>query len=234
MFNSGIKNDTHTGAISTEEAEQILYNANLRRNRFTRTRRSDYVLTSLAKCKCGANLVGDAGYYRCQNKCGAPKVKQERLEGTVIFGLLDEVLNEDTFQELKREIAKQSAHSKPHLNKKAIKSEIAKIEAGQRKLTKLLLSVKHNRSILEQIDTMEERRNDLQNTLSEIESRRSDFMSITGNKLREFIANCREGIKVGVPDKRKALMRSIIGHCDFLGDHVAIISPVTSKPINRG
>ena len=211
-----VREGTHKAAISTEQAEAIMQGAELRRSRFCQTGRTNYVLSALLKCRCGNSMVGDAGYYRCSKKCGAPKIKGETIERTVSKSMVEDILSEEVFKEILREVQTQSARSaKPATSKKSIQQEINRLVAGQRKLTKLLVSVSNNRPLLEEIDEMEERRVKLEAELSKASEAVDVDIAKSANRLRKFLQKCRSGVVDGNSDKRRGTLRTLIERCVF-------------------
>jgi len=72
-----ITENTHEAMISTEEANAILNNLDTR----SRThRKNKYLLSTQLVCDCGGYIQGNANYYSCQNRCGAPSFYHEPID----------------------------------------------------------------------------------------------------------------------------------------------------------
>lgn len=103
-----IKRDTHQAMITEEEAEILVKQREKQLKDKRRYRKSNYLLSGLVKCKCGANIEGNGGFYRCHVRCGNRTIKQETLENTVLESLFVEILITGYLEELQKEVIKMS------------------------------------------------------------------------------------------------------------------------------
>lgn len=99
--------DTHEALITDDEAHGILGQRESARAQRKRLRRNNYLLAGLLRCRCGANVVGDGGYYHCHVRCGARAIKQETLEQAVLAVLCQEFLTPETVAALKAKIDRE-------------------------------------------------------------------------------------------------------------------------------
>jgi hypothetical protein len=73
----------HEAMISDVQAETIMAQRALKRRSQQRGRRSPYLPSGLLRCVCGANFVGDAGYYKCHRRnegCDSRSIRHETIE----------------------------------------------------------------------------------------------------------------------------------------------------------
>ena len=219
----------HPAAITESEARTIMAMTK-KRSLGTRNRESGYALSGILKCSCGGNLVGDAGYYRCFGRCGGPKVKQKRIESTVLNGILETVLTDGVMTEIIGEVNKLAQSTGEHAREaKAIQKEIGAIRRQQDKLTDLLVEVRNQRPILDKIDALEDRRMALEGRLEEIRPVESRKLAADKSLLGKFLVDYSNNVKAADAGGKKALLNTFIDHMEFTGDEVKIFPALHSK-----
>ena len=223
-----IKQNTHEAMISDVEAETILAQRNIQRRDPRRNRVSSYILSGLVKCKCGANLEGNSGYYRCRERCGSRSIKQATIELAVLEALFNEILVPDYFEQLQTEVLKQSKTLTNSQNYQLISLEkqLKDVDRQINKFIELISETKHKRALLNKLDNLEEERILLKEQL-EIEKLNSHAPIINTdiNVLKKFISEYRQNLEIGEPETKKAILKSVIESATFDGEVLEIKKP---------
>lgn len=220
-----ITRDTHPAMISDEESRAILKQRDSQRKKQRRFRRNNYLLSTLLRCACGANIDGEGGYYRCHDRCGCRSIKQERLEEAVISLLFEEFLTNENIQDLKKEIEKQlEADNKGNNNLLAeLEKELKEIERQISEVVTLLPQVQHQRPLLARLDQLEE---DRISTVSRVEEEQDKeepmILRLSDIELAGFLENYRKNLEFGEAEKKKAILRSVIEYGVFDGTTLKI------------
>ena len=221
-----IKNNTHEAMISDIEAETILKQLEKQRKNRKRFRRNNYLLSGLIQCACGANIDGDAGYYRCHVRCGRRSIKKERLEEALLSLLFNEFLTPENILELREEIEEEylkNSKGNRHILDQ-LEKELRDTRRQISELVKLLPQVNHQRPLLEQLDILEEERVSLDDELQkQKDTAEPTLLRLNDEALDTFLEQYRTNLESGEPEKRKAILRSIIDHGIFDGETLKII-----------
>lgn len=220
-----IKRNTHEPMITDEEAETILRIRNVQKRRASRHRRNDYLLSCLVRCRCGANVHGDSGFYRCAKRCGVRSVKKEVLEVVALRALFDQFFTEDSLCRLQREVEELIAEQTPrqtHLAEQ-IRRELRQTERQISELTTLVTEIEHRRPLLERIDSLEATRQDLQLKLEDTaEPVRPQVVDTTCSECREFARRWWNDMDCGDVEKRKAILRQVVDRATFDGERLVL------------
>ncbi len=222
-----ITHNTHEAMITNEEAEAILKQRNKQRMTQKRRRTNSYLLSGLVKCGCGANMDGEAGYYRCHNRCGNRSVKQERIEKVVVELLFDKFLSAEILADLKNEIEKELATAKPSHDSylKGLKKELKEIERQISEIMDLVTQVNHKRPLLDRLDNLEENRTNLAETiqLKERKMEPAKILGLSEASIQLFIEQYRSKLESGNPERKKAVIRSLLDHTVLAGQQLTVV-----------
>lgn len=220
-----IKRDTHDAIVSEEVANAIVEMRAGRTRRSKRQRVNEYLLSGLLKCACGAPMHGNAGYYRCKDRCGNRSIKRETLDELVVETLLDDLLTEATVSEI-ADMADKHLKASPSRRGDALSAldgEIDGVDKEIAKLVELLTQVTHQRALLARLDGLEERRAELEAKANEIREstprRLVDAFASVGEFLNEF----RSGLADPDCEKRKGVVKSLVGEANLDGDELILI-----------
>ena len=211
--------------ITDEEAEAIFRNRDSQRQKATRYRRNNYLLSCLMRCSCGARIDGDGGYYRCHDRCGVRSIKKETLEHALTDALFYQFFTEDSFVRLQQEVEELFAEQqlKQIYLVEQIKREMRKTEKQITELTDLLTEIKHQRPLLERIDALEDRRLGLELQMSDAEEiARPRVLDMNDDDLREFAEQWRTDLTAGTMEKRKSIFRQIVDSATFDGNELQV------------
>lgn len=220
-----IHRDTHEAAISDEEAEAVFRERDKQKKRQSRYRRNHYLLSCLVKCKCGANIDGAGGYYRCHNRCGIGSIKKETLERAVLDELFASVFTGAVVANLKAQIRRLFDENQPRQNhlRRQLRKEIKYVDSQIGELAGMLTEVKHRRPLIQRIDALEDERKELKLRLSDHEKvDRPQFLSMSQDDIDEFAAEWRTKLEGGTMDKRKAILRQLIDSATFDGEELLL------------
>ena len=220
-----IKHCTHEPMITDQEAEAIFRNRDAQKLKVSRYRRNNYLMSCLMRCNCGAKVDGDGGYYRCHDRCGVKSIKKETLEHALIDTLFDQFFNEESFLLLQQEIEELFIEQQPKLTYLVdqIGRELRKTEKQITDLTGLLTEIKHQRPLLERIDSLEETRQDLELKLNDAkEVVKPQVLDMTPAELREFAEQWRTDLTSGTMEKRKAIFRQLVEEATFDGNELHV------------
>ena len=221
-----IHRNTHEAAISDEEAEAIFRERDKQKNRQSRYRRNHYLLSCLMKCKCGANVDGDGGYYRCHDRCGIRSIKKETLERAVLGELFDSIFTGKVLADLQAEIRRLFDENQPRQNHllQQLRKEIKDVDRQIGELAGMLTEVKHRRPLIQRIDALEDERQDLELRISDHEQvDRPKLLSMSEDDLDEFADEWRKKLEGGTMDKRKAVFRQLIESATFDGEELMLV-----------
>ena len=221
-----VKRCTHQPMITDEEAEAIFRNRDAQRRKASRYRRNDYLLSCLMRCSCGAKVDGDSGFYRCHDRCGVKSIKKETLEQALTDTLFKQFFTEESFALLQQEVEELFAEQQPKQTYLVdqIKRELRKAEKQIADLVDLLSEVKHQRPLLERIDSLEDRRQDLELQLDDAkEVAKPQVLDMTKGALREFAQQWRSDLTAGTMEKRKTIFRQLIESATFDGHELHIV-----------
>ena len=221
-----IHRDTHEAMITDEEAEAVLRQRTALRESGRRYRRNTYLLSGLLRCRCGANLDGDGGYYRCHVRCGNRSIKQETLEEAVTALLFAEFLTPDALKELMAEIDRELAAQGQSGNSyaEALRKELRDNERQITEIVGLLTQVKHQRPLLERLDGLEESRTRLTETLAETQGpiAEAPLQGLDEAGIGGFIECYRRNLDEGDPAQKKAALRSLLDRAVLDEDRVTV------------
>jgi len=220
-----INRNTHEAMITEEEAEAILASRHKQSKKQKRYTRKNYLLSSLAKCSCGASLDGESGYYRCHDRCGAKGIKQETLEQAVLNLILNELLSDNNLALLKDEIEIAQKSIKPAENhiKAQLEKEVKEIDRQVSELISLLTQIKNRTPLLERIDSLEDEKISLNKNLIEFKNDEGlETKIISGNDLDSFFKQYRKDMNNSNVEKKKAVIRNLVSDMVFDGDNLDI------------
>jgi len=226
-----IHRNTHEAMITDEEAEAIFRERQKQTRSSSRYRRNHYLLSSTMRCKCGARVDGDSGYYRCHDRCGVKGIKKETLERAVLDFFHDELFSDQNMLEIQAEVRLLFERRKPkQVSLTAqLRKEIRSIEKQIEDLASVLTEVKHRRPIIQRIDALEDERQSLELRLADLnEVEEPDILSMELRDLREFADQWREGLEGGTADKRKAVFRQLIDSASFDGMELNLVPNLTT------
>jgi len=127
---------------------------------------------------------------------------------------------------LKNEIENemQNRPASQHILLDELKKEFHAIELQIKEIVLLVSKVKHQRPLLERLDGLEDERIDIENKINKesiIDNKQ--FMDLSNDVLEDFIENYRNNLQAGEPEKKKAILRTIIDHGVFDGESLEII-----------
>ncbi len=221
--------NAHRAAITEDEARTLM-EMSRKRSHGPRRRDCGYFLSGLLKCGCGANLVGDGGYYRCHARCGRPKVKKERVEEATLGGVLDQILTDGVMTEVIGEVNKRvRGGGDREREMKAIRKEIGGIRRQQDKLTDLLTEVRNQRPLIDKIDALEDRRVALEQRLEAIRPEANGKLAADKRLLGKFLADYRDSVKAADPAGKRSLLGGLLDRVEFLGDEVRVFPALHSQ-----
>lgn len=227
-----IVRDTHPAMITDDQAERILENRRKSSETGRRQRKHDYLLAGLLRCKCGAAINGNVGYYRCKDRCGMRSVKKEALEGAVISALSSEFLTESVALGIQREARAYAKNFKTESERERdlLAQRIAQLDREISDLVAILSQLTNKRAVLERLDQLEVDRAQATERLTELTAGApAVFPEMTEGELAEFLDEFRKGLLDPDSEKRKALLRQLLDKAELEGDVVAL-SPRT-QPI---
>ena len=218
--------NTHEPMITDEEAEAIFRERDRQKVRQSRYRRNHYLLASLMRCKCGARMDGDGGYYRCRDRCGARSIKKETLERSVLDEMHGQLFTVDFLQELRQEVRELLEAEKPEQGHRAaqLNKAIRDIEREVGELAGLLAEVRHRRPLIERMDLLEDERQSLVVQLEQLEAdKKPGILEMSDSDLDDFADQWRTNLQSGTMDKRKAVFRQLIDTATFDGEELTIV-----------
>ena len=217
--------DTHEAIISDEVAEALIALRHGRSRKSSRQRVNEYLLSGLLKCACGAPMHGNAGYYRCRDRCGSRGIKRENVDNVVVATLLADLLTENAIQDLKRLTQEQFEHAEKHAegSSAALCAEIADVDRDIAKLVDLLPQVQHQRGLLAKLDQLEARRETLATKLAEVEDTEPNRILDSYATVKEFLAEFREGLADPNCELRKQVISCLIDEAELDGDDLTLI-----------
>lgn len=219
--------NTHEAAITVEEAEQLVATCEARKHIRPLTRNKGYILSSLMRCRCGGSMVGNAGYYRCRNKCGSPNIRQERAEAGVMQALFNDVLTVSVRRKLlKLTERKFGGRSAPAKRIAKLQRQQSAIEQKQDRLSELLSETEHTRPLLKKLEDLEVERGRIVAELSRATEVREVSRAGLDKNVDGFIENLRAELMRGDPEKKKALVRSVLCKVVFKDDCLNIYPAV--------
>ncbi len=221
-----IHRDTHEAAISDEEAEAIFRERDKQKNRQSRFRRNHYLLSCLMTCKCGSNIDGDGGYYRCHDRCGVRSINKGTLERAVLDEVFTNIFTGDALVELQTEIRTLFEANQPRQNHllQQLRKEIKDVDRQIGELAGMLTEVKHRRPLIQRIDALEDERQDLELRLTDHEKvDRPKLLSMSRADLDDFANEWRTNLEGGTMDKRKAVFRQLIESATFDGEELMLV-----------
>ena len=170
-------------------------------------------IDGLVTCQCGANMDGDSGFYRCQDRCGNRGIKKETLEKAVTDFLFNHFLSKESLLQLQDEIntlIKKSKQNKPQRSTQ-IEKEIASIEKQTSDLITMVQQLKHQRPILEKIDQLEEERVELVSMLEKVKSEEKPVLTkLTDSMIQSFLKNYKKQFQAADIEKKKGILRTMI------------------------
>lgn len=207
-----VKRDTHEPLISNEEAEAILKHCQQRRASQTRHRRSVYMLGSILECGCGARMEGNSGFYCCSKSCGMRGIKRETLDQAVLSAVIDKLVNLTMLVELRKQVQKECQNQARNLNSTQAHAEnqLREIEKEMRELSSLISKARHQRPILERMDSLEDERLRLEAQQKEYQPQKIE-RDLSDDALARFIKDFKSNLEQGDVERKKAMIRSVIG-----------------------
>ena len=92
------------------------------------------------RCKCGARIDGDGGYYRCHDRCGVRGIKKETLERAVLDCFHNELFSGESLADLQAETRRLLDTKQPQQNHliAQLKKEIRATESRIKELASSL------------------------------------------------------------------------------------------------
>lgn len=218
--------NTHEAAITVDEAKRLIATCEARKHNRPLTRNKGYILSSLMRCRCGGSMVGNAGYYRCRDKCGAPNIRQERAEAGVLKALFDDILTEGVYRKLLKHAERKHGGKGSSAKRVAeLKRQQSAIEKKQDRLSELLSETEHTRPLLKKIEDLEVERGRVVAELAKATEAREAASTGIGKNLDKFVGALRANLMEGDPEKKKALVRSAL-HKVVFEDNRLDIYPV--------
>jgi site-specific DNA recombinase len=220
-----ITHNTHEAMITEEEAESILQHLTQQRRKKRRNRKSTYLLSGIVHCSCGAHLEGNAGFYRCHDRCGKRSIKQDTLEHAVLDALYTEIITPENLLKLQQEVKQQigTQHTNHDHCAAALENELKDITRQINDIVQLITQVKHQRPLLERIDVLEESRLKVKEQLdAEQLVSNPPILDASLDLINEFIASYRENLQSGESYAKKAVIQSVIDRGVFDGENLEI------------
>lgn len=221
-----IVRDTHDAMTTDDEAYAFLHQRESARAQCKRLRRNNYLLAGLLRCRCGANVDGDGGYYRCHVRCGACAIKQEALEEAVLAILCQEFLTPETIEALKAEIDRELASKSENSDRFLVQlnDELRQIERQITELVGLVTQVNHKRPLLERLDKLEEERQGVESKLREQEALQepAPVLDLSDASVKQFLSALQRGLQESDAEKKKALLRNVVQYGVFDGEQLTL------------
>ena len=218
-----IQRDTHVSMISEKDAEMLMSLREKERNSRKRKRISHYLLSGVLVCRCGNNMVGDSGFYRCQKRCGNRGVKKETIEAVVVEQLFGHIHTPEMLMKLKKHIEKEQKKTSTKDLTKEIQIETKRIEKQINELIDLVCQVQNKRSILDRIDTLEEERKLLLSRVSGTEDKAKEIIqSVSMDSMEKFFKEYQQSFEKGDVELRKGLLRNCIEKAELDGNVLRI------------
>jgi len=220
-----IQRDTHQAMITDEEAETLLSNREKDRAARKRRRISTYLLTGIVKCRCGANLCGEGGYYRCPKRCGNRGIKKDTLEKVFIDLVFEELFSTETMDELKEAIRIKSLKSKAEKpnRQEELKKQLRTLEKEIEDIIDLVQQVTHKRTLLSRIDTLEEERAVVEAELNMIaKSPVANAVNAKSKDISRFLKNYKKKFQESDIQRKKAMIMGIISSAILDGGRLMI------------
>jgi len=208
-----IQRDTHQAMITDEEAETLLRNREKDRAARQRRRISTYLLTGVVKCRCGANLCGEGGYYRCPKRCGNRGIKKETLEQVFINLVFEKLFSSETIEELKEAIRKKSLKSKREKpnRKEELNKQLKTLEKEIEGIIDLVQQVTHKRTLLSRIDALEEERTIVEDELNVIaKSPVANAVNAKRKDISRFLKDYKKKFQDSDIQRKKAMIMGLI------------------------
>lgn len=220
-----VKRDTHEAIVSEVVANAIVQMRAGRTRRSKRQRVNEYLLSGLLKCGCGAPMHGNSGYYRCKDRCGRRSIKRETLDEVVIETLLDDLLTEAAVSEI-ADMADKHLKASPSTRGDALSAldgEIGGVDKEIAKLVELLTQVTHQRALLARLDGLEVRRAELEAKANQIRESTPRRLVDAFASVGEFLSEFRSGLADPDSEKRKGVVKSLVGEANLDGDELILI-----------
>jgi site-specific DNA recombinase len=224
-----VHTDTHEAMISEAQAETIMAQRALKSRSQQRGRRSPYLLSGLLRCVCGANFVGDAGYYKCHRRkegCDSRSIRQETIEQAVLGVLFEQYLNVETLAGIREQLVRlESTTGARHKRDiEGLGTELKDITRQIETLVALLTEVEQRRPLLTKIDELELRRVALATKLqATVPSGANDLKRWDDDSLRSFVARYRSEIEFGDPESKKSIVRTLVASASLDGDDLTLV-----------
>ncbi|GAV21145.1 hypothetical protein MMIC_P2125 [Mariprofundus micogutta] len=222
-----IQRDTHEAMISDEEAEAILSKREEERASRKRRRISIYLLTGIVTCRCGANFIGEGGYYRCQKRCGNRGIKKDTLEQIFIEMLFQNLFSPENIEAVKNSIEKKSrkSASKKITKEEELRKKLKSIEKEINGIVDLIQKVKHKRSLLTKLDSLEEERVVIESQMDKVD-RSSVPLAINVNSkdIICFMENYKKTFHQINIERKKSMLNNCVGSA-ILDGNLLIITP---------
>ncbi len=218
-----IQRNTHMAMISEEEAELLLSVREQERRSRKRKRVSHYLLSGILVCRCGSNMIGESGFYRCQKRCGNRGIKKETIEKIVVEQVFERIHTPEMLRKLKQQIENEQKKSSARDLNQEIRREVKRIEKQIDELIDLLHQMQNKRPILERIDALEEDRKALLDRMNGSEEKaKSIILSISMKTLKHFLKEYRESFDQGDVERKKGLLRNCIAKAELDGNTLKI------------
>ena len=205
--------NTHPAMISEDAANRLIEEQiNIRSTRKIR-RLNDYLLSGLVQCTCGAPYDGDGGYYRCRARCGNKGINKSTLEASIIDVLFSELFTLDFLTSLRDEAVKQQ-RKKPTAaagKKAGLKKEIRDLDKESAELVSLLTQIKHQRPLLQRLETIEQESEALKSQLEKFDSANKPALaSMSKHNIKKFLVDFQNDLESENPEMQKAVFKSLI------------------------
>ncbi len=219
-----IQRNTHQAMISDEEAETLISRREKERASRKRKRITPYLLSGIIRCRCGANMDGAGGYYRCHARCGNRGIKQETVEQAVIEILFDKIMSPEAIRDLRETIQSEIGrnHKSSDSASKRLKKAISQVDKQVEEIINLLQQVKHQRPLLAKLDQLEEERSALLEQLEKTRPQSSGILDMSDTAIINFLKKYRNDFKKADIEKRKGIIRSCISYAELNGDELKI------------
>lgn len=217
--------DTHEAIISDETANAVLAMQSGRTRASGRQRNNDYVMSGLLKCDCGAPMYGNSGFYRCRDRCGSSSIKRETVDEMVVNTLLDDLLTEDAVSLLAK-MAQDRINRAPKQKDDeatAVGAEMDELDKEIAKLVELLTKVEHQRALLNRLDELEGRRGKLEARATALQKAKPKQLIDAFETVQDFLDEFRNGLADDNGEKRKLVVKSLIGEAQIAGDELRLI-----------
>lgn len=202
---------------------------------------TDYLLSCKCFCGyCGAMLIGEKGtghlgkayyYYKCGNKkrgdktCELKPVRRELLEDAVIRATMEDMLTDETIEDLTDEVMRIQDEELQDDPVNALRSRANSVRQKISNLTRVLEDAPDSRAILSRLVELENEEKDLELQITKAEIRKP---KLSEDVVRSWLYSFRTG-DVSDPDFRSKLIDTFVAKVDVYNDKAVIYYNVSNK-----